>query len=464
MMGGNDVFSCPRCAAISPADPRFVSWCQQCGFNADPDPPSEPKGRLRARAIRKSEQRVREEYQRCSKAADLRTLHDSWRPMGQVAAILVHITTATLLAGAVFIALSSILTALKVLLVALFVGAAFEVRPRFGKLPKGPEIRRDHAPVLWSVIEEACSKVGARRPDAVYVDGRFNAHYGMYGLRRRRCLVLGYPMWNVLGAEERLALLGHELAHDVNHDLRNGALVATALNSINHWLLVLSMPPRTSPSASLTRRKLKVRASAPSSIERAVPLAFLPLFGIVLIFGTCLRRISDKAAQRAEYLADDLACSIAGKASTTTMLGTELVGRSCLQSLITASRQGESNLWRSEREFIESIPQYELIRRRRIAASRLIRTDYHPPVDLRMRLMEERPPSTCQAPHLANRMSDIDHELLPWSQELELSIRKRHPVYVSTSRVTRSNADISSLEMAGSIPVSGSADPEPSSA
>ncbi len=241
-MRGNSQFVCPRCGAMSPADPRFVNWCHQCEFNSDPNIPPEPKSRLRVRAARRREQRVREEFERCRSAPDLRTLHDRWRLMGQVAAVLVHLATVALLAGAVFVALSSILIVLRVLLIILLVGFAFEVRPRFGKPPEGVEVRLDQAPVLWSVVEELCAKVGARKPDAVYVDGQFNARYGVFGVRRRRCLILGYPLWNALEPEERIAVLGHELAHDMNRDLRNVALVATALSSINRWLLLLSFP------------------------------------------------------------------------------------------------------------------------------------------------------------------------------------------------------------------------------
>jgi heat shock protein HtpX len=260
-----------------------------------------------------------------------------------------------------------------------------------------------------------------------------------------------------MGPEERIAVLGHELAHDVNRDLREAnALVGTALTSINHWLLLLSRPPRASLRTGPARRRRNARSVAIANIERVVPLLFLPLFGIVAIVGTVLRRLSDRARQRSEYLADDLARRIAGKGHATSMLAKELVGESCIQSIITASRQGSTDLWRSEREFIESIPDYEVVRRRLVAAARVSRTGSHPFADSRMKLIEAQPDSVCRVPYLARQMSDIDLELIPWSRSIERDMRQRHPASVTTSRVGRSDGAMSS-------PVAGESIPAPAS-
>ena len=462
LVGGNDIFVCPRCGATSPADPRFVSWCHQCEFKADPDSSNKPKGRLKAWSARREDKRLREEFERCKAAPDLGSLPDRWRVVGQIAAVLVHLATLILLAGAVFVGLSSLLTLLKVLIMIVLVGFAFEVRPRVGKSPKGKEVSEDQAPVLWSLVRELCIKVGARVPDAIFVNDKFNAGFGMIGLRRRRCLVVGYPLWNVLRPDERVALLGHELAHDINRDLRASVLVGTALGSINRWLRLLSVAPRFSPTVNLARRRVNSRTSAVANIEMVlVPIALAPLFGAVALLGTMLRAISERAGQRAEYLADDLSCAVAGTAATKGLLEKVLVAKSCIQALASASRQGETDLWRSERDFVDSIPDYEMTRRRLVAASRLFNAESrHPPTDLRIRLVEARPASLCTIPDVA-RMSIIDGELGLWSQTIEQSIRSLHPPYISQSQ--RRDHDSSSSVGTGSMAVPAAAETLPRS-
>ena len=293
---------------------------------------------------RGEDKRLREEFERCKAAPDLRALRDRWRVLGQVAAVLVHLATVMLIAGAVIIALSSLALALKVVFIILLVGFAFEVRPRFGKSPQRMEVRKEQAPVLWSLVKELCGRVGARTPDAIFVDDRFNASFGMVGVRRRRCLIIGYPLWNVFTPDERVAVLTHELAHDINHDVRASVLVGTALGSTNMWLRLLSPSTRLSPTANLARRRFYSRQSLLTNLELVVPLLLTPLFGMVALFGTMLRGISERASQRAEYLADDLSCTVGGKAAVAGVLKKQLVAGSCIQSMVFASRGAEADL------------------------------------------------------------------------------------------------------------------------
>ncbi|WP_328822533.1 M48 family metalloprotease [Micromonospora rubida] len=56
------------------------------------------------------------------------------------------------------------------------------------------------------------------------MDGALNAYATAVGPRRRRVLCLGLPLWGSLPAQERVALLGHELGHFVNGDPRRSLL------------------------------------------------------------------------------------------------------------------------------------------------------------------------------------------------------------------------------------------------
>src|SRR5690349_6474560 len=86
---------------------------------------------------------------------------------------------------------------------------AVEMRPRFGRLPKyATVLTRDEAPALYALVDRVAEAAGAPVPHVICLDeDRFNASSGAYGLRRRRVLRLGLPLWQVLAPEQRVALL-----------------------------------------------------------------------------------------------------------------------------------------------------------------------------------------------------------------------------------------------------------------
>jgi hypothetical protein len=133
---------------------------------------------------------MREVFDRCRAAPDLRDLPDHWRRLGQVSALFAHLTTFALIAGAVIVAFSPVLLVLRVLLVIVLVGFAFEVRPRLGAPPKGVELPPENAPVLWSVVTELCTLVGARVPHALFIRRSFSADYGAVGVKKVGALSL----------------------------------------------------------------------------------------------------------------------------------------------------------------------------------------------------------------------------------------------------------------------------------
>src|SRR2546423_2523593 len=105
----------------------------------------------------------------------------------------------------------------------LLVLIAVELRPRFGRLPRNVAVlRRDETPEIHALVERVAKAVGAPPPQVICVDDQFNAMAGVYGLRRRRVLVLGMPLWQSMAPQQRVALLGHELGHFVNGDPRRG--------------------------------------------------------------------------------------------------------------------------------------------------------------------------------------------------------------------------------------------------
>ncbi|MFF4154494.1 M48 family metallopeptidase [Streptomyces sp. NPDC001651] len=101
---------------------------------------------------------------------------------------------------------------------------AWLLAPRPGRLPEGwPALLRADAPELFALVDEVARSVG-QSVHAIAVDRNINAAVTTHGIRRRWLLVLGMPLWEILTPEERIALLGHELAHCANGDIRNGVV------------------------------------------------------------------------------------------------------------------------------------------------------------------------------------------------------------------------------------------------
>ncbi len=436
-MGPTKVLTCPHCGVLSTNDSRFVEWCHSCGWHADPDPPPPPQGWIKRRSAHRADRSVREVFRTCASAGDLRTLRDPSKTVAVLCAVVVHFATLAVLVLAVYVATTSLVLPIKLFLMTVLVGTAVLVRPRLGRAPKGDLVTRERAPTLWACVEEVCRTIGARPPHFILVDGTFNAGYGSVGLRRRRYLRIGYPLWNVLSSQERIGLLSHEMAHDVNHDLRRSVITYTALNSLTQWFRLFT------PSTRAVRRRRTVartmsRSNAVSqsisSLEMITPILFAPIAAMVALAGNRLRRITERVGQHAEYLADDLAADVAGSESFKDLIVKLLVADACFRALQSASQQGVSDLWAAEAEFVASVPASEIDRRRRVAGSRLQRVDVsHPPTELRIQLIESRPQRLSRVPTLAQRFDEVDRELHPSAERIEASIRQQHPPTVRTA-------------------------------
>lgn len=74
---------------------------------------------------------------------------------------------------------------------------------------------------------------------AIVVTPAVDASVTTYGIRRRRLLKLGLGLWEITGPQQRIALLGHQLGHYANGDMRHGLVVANALRSLNMWLYLM---------------------------------------------------------------------------------------------------------------------------------------------------------------------------------------------------------------------------------
>ncbi|MEW1590056.1 M48 family metallopeptidase [Micromonospora vinacea] len=283
------------------------------------------------------------------------------------------------------------------------VGLAIALRPRFGRLdPELEVLTRDQAPELFGLIEEVATAVGAPLPDVVGVDGAINAYAGTVGLRRRKVLCLGLPLWGSLTASEQVALLGHELGHFVNGDPRRGLLTQPAFTMLGS-AADLFRPVRTTVGGGLVEMLGDALGRAFQWVmSRMLFVAYLLLISVAL-----------RDSQRAEYLADELAARVAGSTAATDLLDAFVGAESIALAVRRETQAGHGpDRWRSALAAARATGADRLPLLRQLS----IRDEAslfaaHPPTGLRRQMLAGRPWQDPSVVLSEARMERIDAEL-----------------------------------------------------
>lgn len=255
-------------------------------------------------------------------------------------AIVVHLFVIALVALGVLIVVraDSTFPLIPIIVGTALVGLAVLMRPRVGRPPKIEDtVDPAAAPTLYALVNQVAERLGSKPVWRIMLTADYSASFGIYGLRRRAVLTLGYPLWNLLEPQERVALLGHELGHAVNGDSQRGLLVGSSLGSLGELRAALLIGP------SSTGHVMTIIGSALSRIFLAV--AALPVFGMGLV----QERLLARSSQRAEYFADHLAATIAGVTHTTSMLDKLRLSRGAMIALRAALLRKENDIWAVER-------------------------------------------------------------------------------------------------------------------
>ncbi|MFI8825596.1 M48 family metalloprotease [Streptomyces sp. NPDC053431] len=396
---------CPACGERIPVDSRFVVWCAECGWNADPGGRGPGSGGSRIDRLRRTLAHRYGEQLFADLGRDPATAAGSLpaSPSGSAGAPGLLATALALFVHGITVAL--VVLGLQLLvggwgegfqpaLGALLLALAFTLRPRFGSLAKirngAPVLERSDAPQLFALLDEVAGAVGTRGVDVVLLDADANASVRTYGLRQRRALGLGLSLWAVLDRQERVALLGHEFGHYAHGDTRHGVLVGSALRSLGTWQYMLA------PNRGDTL--MDQLANLLTALPR------LAVHGMILLLDQATLRVS----QRAEYLADASAARAAGVDGAAGLLDRLLVTGSAetvLQRETVAARtrigrtarreDPAEGLWDRVAAHVAAVPEREYERLRRVAELRGHSVDAtHPPTHLRRRLVsrgEHRP-------------------------------------------------------------------------
>lgn len=408
---------CPTCGHRIDYDPVFSVWCPACEWNLDPEPPK-PKGIIRARVDKAADKLARRLYEQVRAQPPGQR---GGRGLAFITALLaayVHLVTLATAAAAVLMVYPGFGLIVPVRVIgALYLGSvALYVQPFRRK--RGRErtvVTRAEAPALFGLIDEVAARIHAPSVDTVVLTPSFNASYFKLS-RRRPAIALGLSLWSILQPQERVALLGHELGHRINGDLRRSAFVGGAVTTLRHWRQVLE-PTR---SSGVRTTNGMVRAA-----ELLAPIVLIPLALLTESFGNGLRLVAYRQGQRSEYYADELSAMAGGTRAAVGLLEKLLLRDSCVRLVVhTRRHRSDVEAWQAVREFAESVPEIEWQRRSRLALRRLLRIDTsHPPTRLRADLLRARPPRTPGIVLDAERAAAIDTELAPFRQAVAQNMR-----------------------------------------
>jgi heat shock protein HtpX len=169
----------------------------------------------------------------------------------------------------------------------------FALVPRRQKFhPPGPALTKEDQPRLLGLVEEVAQQVGHPMPDATYLDADANAgvtEVGPMFLPKRRVLILGLPLLELLSTEQLRAVLAHEFGHYAGGDTRVG-----------RWVF------RTRETILRTVSNLRYDDEDDGWFERGVRAPFE-------LYAKLFLRITAAVSRRQEYAADAVAVEVAGR-------------------------------------------------------------------------------------------------------------------------------------------------------
>jgi Zn-dependent protease with chaperone function len=371
------VRACPECGTGIPTDSRFAAWCAGCDWNVDPQRSQEKPSRLdrmrRALARRHGEKLLAE----LTAGGTLRARRDVPSLLAYAVALTVHALTLALVVGGVWFLVRG-WGGMGMVPGVLFLALGWHLVPRMPGLPENvPVLLRTDAPELFALVDQVAAVAGTRGVDAIAVDAEINASVQNYGVRGRRLLTLGLPLWEILTPQQRIALLGHELGHYGNGDTRHGLVLGTAFRSLTEWHYYF-MP-----------------VGSPSGLERIVNLFYFVPRMLVLGVLTLLDRLTLRATQRAEYLADRTADRAGSTEAAVQLMDRLLIAESAAVTLQrefnSAAAAGRrevdaraAGLWERLAADMASVPEHERERQLRAGVLRGHSVDStHPPTHLR---------------------------------------------------------------------------------
>jgi Zn-dependent protease with chaperone function len=385
--------SCPKCGAQIPVIAGARAWCERCDWNVGGETPA-----LDESIFERQYARISQRYAKATletlKATPVENLRPRWTVRKAIAFGLtasVHLLTLALLVTAIVIVATGFPAFASIFWGAALGAFVWLMRPKPGKVPSRDLADRKDFPALHAFVNQVAKELGGRPVSKIVVDEKLNAAYGVFGWRRVPVLWIGLPLWMALPPQERLALIGHEIAHGVNGDGTRTFIVWSALNALDEWIGLLRGP------MGLIGYLIWIFS---------IPFAALQSLLVQLLY-------LDK--QQAEYFADYLASTVSGTEAIVSMLRRmgcdEHLDDVLLRSAYSTSQSG-ARILGLFRERIASLPDREWQRLARASQREGARLDAsHPPTAYRIEFLNAHVVGGPRIVATEDMMRSIDAEL-----------------------------------------------------
>ncbi|MFT4415820.1 M48 family metalloprotease [Fredinandcohnia humi] len=369
-------FTCPDCNATLPVNKGYITWCE-CGYNVQPTESEDFKSKLDL--IYDSLGKKVGEYIFLSMKKNIKvtTRITFTKVIALLIATVVHLISISSFSLSIYLIInnSSIFT----LLVGFFLlGVAWSTRPKIPKLSKGENlIRREDFPNLFGAFDKLADSMGVKKVDGIVINNEFNASVTFIGWKRKKIIMIGYPLFYILEPEEQFAIIAHEFGHIANGDITRSFFIGTALHTLVNWYQLL-LP------TSLDERENGGILEIPFYYFMILcsKLPYFVFYLLVHLFFT------DK--QKGEYFADYKAATACGSNHLISSLEKFNYYNTFASTVAqTAIRRDDKNLFSNLKHNLSVMPEREKDRLKLLDKMELSKLDStHPPTYFRIQVLK----------------------------------------------------------------------------
>jgi Zn-dependent protease with chaperone function len=408
--------NCPNCRTLTPVNPGYTTWCDQCGWNISPHKPEPPRNIFEALYTSTGKKQGEALFNEMIKSGPARPSFTLPTALALGLAVFVHGLTL------IFAILGGILLLRGWPNPVALVGGLLCLGLVWLLFPRLPQLRemvasRDEYPMLYKLADRIANALGTSPVDGLVINWQFNAAFAQVGWRRKKIVYLGLPLFSVLNDQEKIALLAHELAHGVNGDPSRSFFIGTAINALATWYHLIRPDRLYNPNSGIY-----ALFTIPLNLF-LLTFAALPWSGAYL-----LSHLLWRASQQAEYRADSLAAQISGSEAMLSLLTKLHLARDFEQKVTAISlNQGHQNLFDELKQLVLNMPLRELERIRRVEQLEESQLDTtHPPTAHRAAFLRAHPVNEAKATLTPEDANQMEQELVPMQGTIQQQLMDLH--------------------------------------
>lgn len=384
---------CPECSSTIAVHYGYISWCDNCGWNAEGSTPNQPKT-LYEKVYDDLGKRLGKKLL-VDLLSEEKKRNSIWgtRILSYLLTSIVYFVAATLFLSGLDILFRGGKNIFFYITGFILLSLAWMARPRINQI-QGKVVSKTQYKSLYRLADQVAEAIHAPKVDGIIIDENYNAYFTKVGLRQKRILCIGLPLFEVLEKDEKIALLAHELGHSANKDISRSFFVGTAIGTLQNWREVLD-------SRDLFQYNLLfLIVSSPYILITFIMVKIIDLF----IYS--LSHLLWRDSQYAEYAADLKAAEISGSNAAIKLLN-KLVYTDTYNNVVqkVALSSIRMNLFDELASCMKKMPKKELDRIRYLEEKLEVRLDAtHPPTIFRVEYLEKK--------NIENKKLEVDDQLI----------------------------------------------------